>query len=68
MMPSTTNISNQGVSTYGLAHSDSSGSFELYAKPKPVKRKKPNIHMQEMSFFLKVLEAKVRFDPEISEG
>ena len=33
-----------------------------------VKMKKPNIHFKELSFFLKVLEAKVRFNPDINEG
>ncbi len=30
--------------------------------------RKPNVHMKELSFFLKILEAKVRFDPELNEN
>ena len=35
--------------------------------PMPVPRK-PNLHIKELSFFLKILEAKVRFDPELNEN
>ena len=30
--------------------------------------KKPNIYLKELSYFLKVLEAKARFDPDLTEG
>ena len=30
--------------------------------------RKPSSQLKELSFFLKILEAKVRFDPEINEG
>ena len=33
----------------------------------PVPRK-PNLQIKELSFFLKILEAKVRFDPELNEN
>lgn len=42
--------------------------YPLYNKKTESAMKKPNIHLNELSYFLKVLEAKVRFDPQLQEG
>ena len=47
-----------------IPRNDSVESFDY-----PVmSRAKPNIHLKELSYFLKVLEAKAKFDPQLVEG
>ena len=56
---------NAGPSAPVLGESASKESLDypLYQKQSIPKMKKPNIHLQKESYFVKVLEAKVRFDP-----
>ena len=62
--PATANPSNPSL-VLGESASVESLDYPLYHKKTEPKMKKPNIHLKELSFFIKVLDAKVRFDPQL---